>query len=427
MTAMAVRDILERIEQYTVSIINGRRETAYDSAYRIFLFALSHIYRFAVDIRLSMYKHLLLKRINLGSFVVSVGNLTVGGTGKTPVVELLAHTLAERGRKVAILSRGYRSKPRTWKEKLADARAKVTRQEAEDIKRGLGHYSWSKRAIKTVMAMRERMDPRVVSDGHNILLASHEAGDEPFMLARNLLEAPGRIGVAVVVDKDRVHGGRFAITHFGADTLLLDDGFQYMPLRPRINIVLVDSTNPFHNHETLPGGLLREPIEHIKQADYVFLTKSKGSDSLRHLKAFLRRHNTRSPIIECNHEPCHLQNLWDTEDRLALSALSGKRVAAICGIAVPESFEDYLKALGGTIVYHECYVDHHRYRESEIESFCKKGLEHGADMFVTTEKDAVRIPKVETGGRPFMFLRVEIRILKGAAYFDDCIRNICMR
>ncbi|MBQ7650488.1 MAG: tetraacyldisaccharide 4'-kinase [Victivallales bacterium] len=411
---MAVRDILERIEQYTVSIINGRRETACDRAYRIFLFTLSHIYRFAVDIRLSMYKHSILKRINLGSFVVSVGNLTVGGTGKTPVVELLARTLAERGRKVAILSRGYRSKPRTWKEKLADARAKVARLEAEDIERGLGHYSWSKRAIKTVMAMRERMDPRVVSDGHNI------------MLARNLLDEPGRLGVAVVVDKDRVHGGRFAITHFGADTLLLDDGFQYMPLRPRINIVLVDSTNPFHNHQTLPGGLLREPIEHVKQADYIFLTKSKGSASLRHLKAFLRRHNTRSPIIECNHEPCHLQCLWSAE-KMALSALAGKKVAAICGIAVPESFENYLRALGGTIVYHECYVDHHRYRESEIESFCKKAVDHGAEMFVTTEKDSVRIPKVNTDGLPFMFLRVEIRILKGASHFDDCIRNICMR
>ena len=423
---MAVRDVLERIEQYTVSIINGRQETAYDRAYRVFLFALSHLYRYAVDIRLSMYKHSLLKRINLGSFVVSVGNLTVGGTGKTPVVELLARTLAERGRNVAILSRGYRSKPRTWKEKLADAKAKVARQEEDDISCGVGKYSWSKRFIKTIMAMRERMDPRVVSDGRNVRLASHEAGDEPYMLARNLLETHERKGVTVVVDKDRVHGGRFAITHFGADTLLLDDGFQYMPLRPRINIVLVDSTNPFHNHETLPGGLLREPIEHIKQADYIFLTKSKGSESLRHLKGFLRRHNMRSPIIECNHEPCHLQSLWSA-DRMPLSSLQGRKVAAICGIAVPESFENYLERLGGTIVYHECYVDHHRYKESEMESFCRKAMEKGAEMFVTTEKDAVRIPKVETGGRPFLFLRVEIKILKGAPYFHDCIRNICMR
>jgi tetraacyldisaccharide 4'-kinase len=112
---------------------------------------------------------------------------------------------------------------------------------------------------------------------------------------------------------------------------------------------------------------------------------------------------------------------------MELSALKGRKVAAICGIAVPESFENYLETLGGTIVYHECYVDHHRYREAEIEAFCKKAIEHGADMFVTTEKDAVRIPKVNTDGFPFMFLRVEIRILKGAQYFQDCIRSICMK
>lgn len=423
---MAVQDILEHIEQYTVSIINGRMENGYDQAYRVFLFTLSHIYRFAVELRLSMYKHAILKRRNLGSFVVSVGNLTTGGTGKTPVVELLARTLASRGRKVAILSRGYRSKPLTWKEKLADASAKVSAQESEDIAKGIPPYSWSKRLFKTIAAMRKRMDPRIVSDGHSMRLASHEAGDEPYMLARNLLETPDRIGVPVVVDKDRVHGGRYAITHYGADTLLLDDGFQYMPLRPRINIVLVDSTNPFHNHETLPGGLLREPIEHIKQADYIFLTKSKGHDSLRHLKRFLRRHNMRSPIIECNHEPCHLQNLYSNE-QMPLESLQGKKVAAICGIAVPASFECYLEKLGGTIVYRESFVDHHRYRTAEIEAFCKKAVDAGAEMLVTTEKDAVRIPEVNTFGVPFMFLRVEIKILKGASHFQDCVKNICLR
>ena len=422
---MTLRDILERTEQYTVEIINGRQRTAADCAYRIFLFGLSHLYRFAVELRLSMYRHSLLKRRNLGSFVVSVGNLTVGGTGKTPVVELLARTLATHGRKVAILSRGYRSKPRTRKEKLEDARAKVAEMEQEKLAKGGHPFSWFERLLKTIQALNTRMDPKVVSDGKTIRLTSQEAGDEPFMLARNLLEKPNRAGVAVIVDKDRVHGGRYAITKYGSDTLLLDDGFQYMPLRPRINIVLVDTTNPFHNHETLPGGLLREPIEHISKADYIFLTKSKGLESLRHLRRFLKRHNPRAPIIECNHEPRHLQGLWDDEQQ-ELTALRGLKVAAICGIAVPESFEGYLEVLGATIVYRERYVDHHRYRESEIEAFCKKGAELGAQMFVTTEKDAVRIPKVNTQNRPFTFLRVEITILKGRTYFDDCITSICL-
>lgn len=421
-----MRDFSERIEKYTVKIINGRQITWYDYYYRIFLFALSHLYRIVVDLRLSMYKHSILKRRNLGSFVVSVGNLTVGGTGKTPVVELLARTLASRGRRVAILSRGYRSKPRTTREKIEDAIRKVSDMEQEDIAKGGKKYTWSVKLMKTFFALRQRMDPRVVSDGRIVRLPSSIAGDEPFMLASNLLEKNGRTGVAVVVDKDRVHGGRYAITKFGADTLLLDDGFQYMPLRPRINIVLVDSTNPFHNHETLPGGLLREPIEHISKADYIFLTKSDGRGSLRHLRRFIHRHNSHSPIIECNHEPCHLAALWKDE-QLPLDALKGKKVAAICGIAVPESFERYLEGLGGEIVYRESYVDHHRYHEDEIEAFARRAAEQGAQMLVTTEKDAVRIPEVDTHGLPFLFLRVEIRILKGEAYFQDCIRNICMR
>lgn len=396
---MTIRDILEKIEQYTVEIINGRQKNDYDRAFRIFLFGLSHCYRFAVDLRLSMYKHSILKRQNLGSFVVSVGNLTVGGTGKTPVVELLARTLAIRGRKVAILSRGYRSKSRTWKEKLSNF----------------------------FKGTKYRLPPRVVSDGNQVLLDSQHAGDEPFMLARNLLKNDKHSGVAVVVDKDRVYGGRYAITRFGADTLLLDDGLQYMPLRPRINIILVDSTNPFHNHETLPGGLLREPIEHISTADYIFLTKSKGKESLRHLKKFLRKHNSHSPIIECNHEPRNLQGVIDNSIFMELSALNGKKVGAICGIAVPESFENYLESLGGEIVYRERYVDHHRYRTSEIQAFCDKAIANGANMLVTTEKDAVRIPAIDTHGIPFLFLRVEIRILKGEEYFQDCITNICMR
>ena len=134
----------------------------------------------------------------------------------------------------------------------------------------------------------------------------------------------------------------------------------------------------------------------------------------------------RSPIIECNHEPRHLQDLW-TGEQLPLSALAGANVAAICGIAVPQSFEDYLVNLGGRIVYRESYVDHHRYRKGELEEFCMKAAEQGASMLVTTEKDAVRIPEFDTHGLRFMFLRVEITILKGESHFTDCIRNICMR
>ena len=394
---MSFRDFTEKTEQYAVEIINGRQRTWYDRGFRIFLFILSHLYRMAVQFRVMLYTQSILKRQNLGSFVVSVGNLTAGGTGKTPVVELLARTLSSHGRKVAILSRGYRSKPRPLKEKIR-------------------HF---------LEGTEYRFPPKVVSDGRQVLLDSQQAGDEPFMLARNLLGDNGTQGTAVVVDKDRVNGGSYAIRHFNADTLLLDDGFQYMPLRPKINIVLVDSTNPFHNHEMLPIGLLREPICNLTRADYIFLTKSDGRSSLRRLRAFLHEHNSRAPIIECNHVPCLLRGLFDDSSE-ELSCLKGKKAATICGIAVPESFENYIRQLGAKIVYKERFVDHHRYRASEIEAFCRKGAEAGADIFVTTEKDAVRIPEIDAQDRPFMFLRVEIRIISGKEHFDDCIKSICM-
>ncbi|MBQ6472434.1 MAG: tetraacyldisaccharide 4'-kinase [Victivallales bacterium] len=394
---MSLRDQLEKVEQYTVEIINGRSCTRWDRLYRAFLFFLSHAYRLAVQLRMMLYDNAVLRRQNLGSFVVSVGNLTVGGTGKTPVVELLARTLAARRRRIAILSRGYRSRPRTWREKLV-----------------------------ALFHKEHRLPPKVVSDGSKVLLDSQQAGDEPYMLARNLLATEGRTGVAVIVDKDRVYGGQFAISRYGVDTLLLDDGFQYLRLRPRINIVLVDTTNPFHNHEMLPVGLLREPIEDITRADYIFLTKSSGKRNLERLRSFLHRHNPKAPVIECNHEPRHLQDLLDGTQR-PLETLRGKKVAAICGIAVPESFERYLEQLGATIVYRKRFVDHHRYKESEIRDFHAHAAEAGAEILLTTEKDAVRIPNIKFGAIPFVFLRVEINILHGQEHFDDCIRRICMR
>jgi tetraacyldisaccharide 4'-kinase len=394
---MKLRELLERTEQYTVEIINGRNRNRFDRCYRVFLFLLSRVYRNVVQLRLTLFDNLLLRQHVLGCFVVSVGNLTVGGTGKTPVVELLSRTLAGRGRRVAILSRGYRSKPRPFWQRV---RARFLHDQ-------------------------DGLPPKVVSDGRTVLLDSSQAGDEPYMLARNLLAKNGSQGVTVVVDKDRVKGGKYAINHFQADTLILDDGFQYLRLRPWINILLVDSTNPFHNHEALPCGLLREPIKNLRRADYIFLTKSNGGTHLRHLRRFLRRSNPRAEIIECNHEPCYLQHVL-TDERQDLSALAGRRVAALSAIAVPESFENYVSALGGQIVYRKRFVDHHRYHERELVDFCAEAARNGAEFLVTTEKDAVRLPLLPADVAPFYFLRVEIKILSGLDAFHKCITRICL-
>jgi tetraacyldisaccharide 4'-kinase len=388
---MTIRELAEKTEFYLVELIEGRRGRAWpDMLARAFLFCMSRAYRAVVQLRLTLYSERVFRQRMLGCLVVSIGNLTCGGTGKTPVVEVFARTLAGNGRKVAILSRGYRSKSKPFLQKIREMFTHADRE----------------------------VPPRVVSDGKHLLMDSAMAGDEPYMLASNLPD------VAVVVDKDRVKGGRYAIQKLGCDTLLLDDGFQYLHLKPRLNILLVDSTSPFHNHHLLPRGLLREPIKNLRRADYVFLTKSNGGSQIRHLKTFIKRHNRHAEIIECTHKPIHLEDIYSGE-RKPLEFLKGKRLSSISAIARPESFEHFLRKLGGDLVYSERYMDHHRYRQQQVIDFVNSSLEHQADLILTTEKDAVRFPKLDRRDLPIYFLRVEIDILSGEETFNQCITRIC--
>ena len=286
--------------------------------------------------------------------MLSIGNITCGGTGKTPVVEKFARVLNERGRKVAILSRGYKSKKEPLPKKL-----------------------WRK------LSHGEEDPPRVVSDGEQVLLDSEVAGDEPYMLARNLP------GVVVLCDKNRVKAGSYAIRKFGCDTLILDDGIQYLPLKGKLNLLLVDKTNPFGNQHLLPRGILREPIKHLSRASYIFLTKSDGrrDDSLLEL---IRENNPR-PKSSSARISRYLRSPG-TDEELPLDAL-GARIAAFSGIASPESFERMLNDFSADIVHNERFLDHHRFTRYEIERlYIKPEVE--LDMIVTTEKDAVRLFRI---------------------------------
>ena len=389
---MNVRSFVERVETYVTELIEERRHTPRDIAAQAFLFTLSRIYRDLVRFRTGLYKERIFRDQTLGCLVVSIGNLTCGGTGKTPVVEVFSRTLEQNGRKVAILSRGYRNKSKPFSEKLADF----------------------------IFKRSEDIPPRVVSDGKHLLLDSEMAGDEPYMLAANLKN------VIILVDKDRVKSGRYAIRRFNVDTLVLDDGFQYLPLKPRLNILLVDSTNPFDNHHMLPRGLLREPIKNIQRADFIFLTKSSGGSHLRHLKRFIKKHNHRAEIIECTHKPQYLQDIY-TKEKLELSYIDGKKVASISGIAAPESFERFLRGFGGELVHLERYADHHRYTQQEIIDFVNTAMDKGAEFIITTEKDAVRFPKLDRRDLRIFFMRVEIDILSGQENFNQCISRICLQ
>ena len=388
---MTIREVGERFEQFFLEVIRERRHDVLGTLLKGILFFASRFYRRAVQFRLWMYDNRVIRNRAIGCLVVSIGNVTCGGTGKTPVVEVFARTLSQKGRRVAVLSRGYRSRDR-----------------------GL----WTKLREK-FSSKKMEVPPRVVSDGKNLLLNSVTAGDEPFMLASNLKN------VVVLVDKDRVKSGLYAIEEFGTDTLILDDGFQYLNLKAHINILLVDSTSPFDNHHVLPRGLLREPIRNIRRADYIFLTKSDGSRRLRHLKAFLRRQNHLAEIIECCHKPQYLEDVFQRGERLPLEYLKGKKVASISAIANPDSFNAFLSELGGNIVEEIHFADHHRYRQQELIDFINKAKTAGAEVIMTTEKDAVRMPRLDRRDLPILFLRVQIDILSGQENFDQCISRIC--
>lgn len=381
------------LELYTIDVILGRRADTGAAVYGAFLQVLSWLFNGIAQTRLWLYKHRILHDQPLGCLVVVVGNLTVGGTGKTPVVEKFARALRDRGRKVAILSRGYRSKsPPLWRK-------------------------WWYALTHTA-----EPPPKIVSDGERVLLDSDVAGDEPYMLAKNLP------GVIVLVDKNRVKAGAYAVKKFGCDTLVLDDGFQYLPLKGRLNLLLVDKTNPFGNGHLLPRGILREPIKHLRRASYVFLTKSNGERD-EELEATIKRYNPEADIIECAHKPQYLRRFGAKEGEAGatepLTFLKGRRVLAFSGIATPESFEKFLRDLGAKIVARERFLDHYRYADEDFQALFKQAQEEGAECLVTTEKDAVRIPDGYVCPLPLYYLRLEIEIIRGAADFDEAVGRIC--
>lgn len=384
-----MRRWLDDLEQYAIEVILNKRHGFRASLLRVILRALSFIYLAIVQVRLYLYRNRILKEHQLGCLVISIGNLTVGGTGKTPVVEKFARALQRGGRKVAILSRGYKSidkrRKKSWLERLID-------QNTPD-------------------------PPRIVSDGKNVLLDSATAGDEPYMLASNLR------GVAVVVDKDRVKAGRHAIKELDVDTLLLDDGLQYLHLKHRLDIVLVDRQAPFGNEHLLPRGTLREPPRNIRRASYILITKCNG-ESNDALIQRIRRFNRTAEIIECAHRPLYLQHVY-RDERLPLDYLQDLYIASLCGIAAPESFESGLRSLGAKIELSRHFADHHRYSEKELRTFLQRCVKRDVHAIITTEKDAVRLPKIDPLPVPIYYLRVEIEILTGHETWDHCVKRIC--
>jgi len=383
-----MRRWLDQLEQFAIDVILEKRYGKRAAILRWLLHGLSFLYRGIVQARLYLYRKRFIRERTLGCLVISIGNLTVGGTGKTPVVEKFARALTAGGRRVAILSRGYKSR----KPPLL-------------------------RRIALLFQNKGEYKPRIVSDGRSILLNSRMAGDEPYMLAVNLEN------VIVLVDKNRVKAGLYAVEKMGCDTLLLDDGLQYIKLRHRLDVVLVDREAPFGNEYMLPRGTLREPPRNLKRASYIFVTKSRPEGDPALIER-LRRHNRTAEIIECAHRPLHLENIH-TGEKLPLDWLKDRYIGALSAIAVPESFEKALENLGGILDVRRHFADHHRFTEREIQAFIDRCQRRDVAAIITTEKDSVRFPRLKEVKVPIYFLRVEIEILTGHESWQHCVDRIC--
>lgn len=375
---------LNRFERFVVDVIYSREKSSCGYFLSYLLLPFSWVFSGIVRLRYWLYKKRIFDSQQLGCHVIVVGNITMGGTGKTPIAEYLAKLLQSMGRHPAIISRGYKSK----------SESKI------------------RKFVRWVLHLPE-VPPKIVSDCNNVILNSDIAGDEPYMLAKNLP------GVPVVVDKDRIKAGRYAIKVFNADVLVLDDGFQYFKLRPSLSFVLIDNTNPFGNKSLIPRGILREPISHLKRASCIIVTKSDGHISAN-LKKIIKKYDG-DDIVECCHQAYYCERHIDGQ-HIELEAFSGKNVAVFSGIASPASFEKFIDNIGANIVYRKRFIDHHRFSDSELQGISERSS--NAECIITTEKDAVRIPKDFPFSKPLYFLRVGVQFLNNEEKIKKTLEKV---
>lgn len=324
----------------------------------IVLSPLAIIYAAVTRLRTAAYRSGLLKTTKLPVPVISIGNLTVGGTGKTPLVACVSRALAAEGRKVCVLTRGY-------------ARENAT----------------------------ERI---VVSDGSTVLANLEAAGDEPLWLAENLK------GVAAVIcDPDRAAAGRWAIENFESDVFVLDDGFQHLQLARDLNIVAIDATNPWGGGHLLPHGRLRETPRGLSRADFVIITRTEQSADISTLQGEIQKLLGDRPILTSQ---MHTKEVRELNGQcLATFDLISQPVVAFCGIGNPDSFFCHLRRAGLKIATTQAFPDHHQYTPAEIVGLSEQARRLGASSLITTAKDAVKLTEFDFD-LPCYVLEIEISI-----------------
>jgi len=341
--------------------LSGRRRGPVASAVRSGLTALSLPYRLCTGARRALYEWGFLISRELGARVVSVGNITTGGTGKTPLVVWIARWLQQRNIPTAVLSRGYGARPPG----------------------GAGET------------------------------------DETLLFRRLLPKVPHLIG------KNRLAMGRQAVERHGVECVVLDDGFQHLAIGRDLDIVLVDSLMPFGFERLLPRGLLREPPTCLRRADLLVFTRCDlcPRDDLRALHRRVREICGPRPIVESAHRPARFYRHL-TEESRPLGWVKGRRIYAFSALGNPDAFPRTLETLGAEVLGHRRFRDHHWYREAELDRIAQAAAEAGADAIVTTEKDAVKIPAWRDPAPPLYVLAIEIAFLQGEELLVEALGRV---
>jgi tetraacyldisaccharide 4'-kinase len=298
--------------------------------------------------RRALYRAGVLTVERVAAPVISVGNITAGGTGKTPLVEWLARAAACEGRRVCILTRGY------------------------------GRKDTSKRVV--------------VSDGERILAEALEGGDEPRLLAENLREH----NVAVVSDANRVAAARWAMEQLGSDAFILDDGFQHLRIARDLNILTIDASDPWGGLRLLPRGRLREPLGELKRADLIVITRAELAANIEEVRARAQSLSGGDcPVLIARTATLRIKllSLPHSEATEQAHEIEGvpQPLAAFCAIGNPQAFFAQARREGLDITYTRPFADHHVYTQSDIDLCVCEAVRHGARALLTTAKDAVKL------------------------------------
>jgi tetraacyldisaccharide 4'-kinase len=339
--------------EYLYNLVTGKIKGPVAVFLRLCLFVLSLTYGLAVIILATFYK---IKPVRLGAKVISVGNITLGGTGKTTFVEYLSRLLSLQGKKVAVLSRGYR------------------RNTAKHGTQGIG--------------------------------------DEPAMLQQRLPS------LQVIVDKNRIKAGFKAIRDYAVDTLILDDGMQQWRIFKDLEIVTIEAANPFGNYRMLPAGFLREPQSALRRADIFVLTQVRPNQDTSDLTSRLERINANALIIESIHQPDGFSSVSNPGELLGVDTLKGKSVLIFSGIGNPQGFENCIGELGIKIVKSFRFSDHHNYTQEDIDNIIKTTRQMNVDTIITTQKDAVKVKELQVKVVSILALNIKLNITKNEAEFN---------